>query len=211
MIHEIYKATEGPIAISCSKGSLHINEDLVRVEVLDRDGTPTPQGRPGHKMIVTDLHKKAQPIIRYELNDMVTISDSPCECGSAFRVIDAIQGRSDDLFWAKRIDTGEWQYIFPDFIRRAIITSSEDIDEYQAVQNSPEDVFVRIQLRKGIKQAEFNEEELISNIRHAFERQTCRKPQVRVLYEKPRLNKNSQKLIRIHRAFELDETMNEGK
>ena len=43
-VFEIYKATEGAIAISCRHGSLHINEDLVAVELIDLDGVPVPPG-----------------------------------------------------------------------------------------------------------------------------------------------------------------------
>ena len=105
-VHEIYKCTEGPIAISCSHGSLHINEDMVLVETLNLDGTRTEPGKPCQKLVVTDLHKRSQPIIRYELNDIVTISPQKCSCGSNFRVIESIQGRADDIFWAKSAKTG---------------------------------------------------------------------------------------------------------
>jgi putative adenylate-forming enzyme len=53
-VYEIYKATEGAIAISCHHGSLHINEDLVAVQVFNADGTPTPPGTPSYRMVVTD-------------------------------------------------------------------------------------------------------------------------------------------------------------
>jgi len=98
-IHQIYKCTEGPIAITCKYGNLHINEDLVAVQTLDDSGKETEEGKPSNKMVVTDLHKKSQPIIRYELNDIITISRNKCCCGSNFRVIEQIQGRSDDMFW----------------------------------------------------------------------------------------------------------------
>lgn len=63
-IHQIYQASEGPIAMSCKYGSLHINEDLIYVQTLNSDGTLTTPGEPCFKMIVSDLHRKVQPIIR---------------------------------------------------------------------------------------------------------------------------------------------------
>jgi putative adenylate-forming enzyme len=203
-VHQIYKCTEGPIAISCQYGNLHINEDLVLVETLNNDGTITPLGQPCQKLIVTDLHKKSQPIIRYELNDIITISRDKCQCGSSFRVIENIQGRADDLFWAKNVKTNEWQYIFPDYISRAIITASEDIDEYQAVQNSPDDVLVRIQLRNGVNQNQFNSQAILKNIINVFNGYNCEQPKISIVFERPELNKNSNKLIRIHRNFSLN-------
>lgn len=200
-VHQIYKCTEGPIAISCKYGNLHINEDLMLVETLNNDGTITPPEQPCQKLIVTDLHKKSQPIIRYELNDIITISRDKCRCGSSFRVIKNIQSRADDLFWAKNVKTDEWQYIFPDYISRAIITASEDIDEYQVIQNSPDDVLVRIQLRNGVNQNQFNSQAIIKNIINVFNSYNCKQPKISIVFEMPEFNKNSNKLIRIHRNF----------
>ena len=203
-VHQIYKCTEGPIAISCKYGRLHINEDLVLVETLNNDGRITSPGQPCQKLIVTDLHKKSQPIIRYALNDIITISPGTCKCGSCFRVIENIQGRADDLFWAKNIKTNEWQYIFPDYISRAIISASEDIDEYQVIQSTPDDVLVRIQLRNGADQDKFDIKEVIENINIVFREYNCRLPKISIVFEKPEFNRNSNKLIRIHRDFNID-------
>jgi putative adenylate-forming enzyme len=203
-VHQIYKCTEGPIAISCKYGRLHINEDMVLVETLNNDGTITLPGQPCQKLIVTDLHKKSQPIIRYALNDIITISPDMCKCGSCFRVIETIQGRADDLFWAKNIKTNEWQYIFPDYISRAIISASDDIDEYQAIQNTPDDVLVRIQLRNEADRDKLNIRAVIENINNVFIGYNCRLPRISIVFEKPEFNRNSNKLIRIHRNFNID-------
>jgi len=204
-VHEIYKCTEGPIAITCRHGSLHINEDLVFVETLNDDGTETIPGNPCRKLIITDLHKTSQPIIRYALNDIVTISPGRCPCGSSFRVIEKIEGRSDDLFWARNTDTQNWQFIFPDYISRAIISSSEKIDEYQAIQNSPEEILVRLQLKDKSLQKDFEKEVLITNIGDVFRKYHCNPPAVKILYEEPEINKNSNKLIRMRRNFTLND------
>ncbi|MFA5750377.1 MAG: F390 synthetase-related protein, partial [Candidatus Shapirobacteria bacterium] len=189
-VHEVYKCTEGPIAISCRHGRLHINEDLVLIETLNRNGTVTPPGQPCQKLIVTDLHKTSQPIIRYELNDIITVSTEACPCGSSFRVIERIQGRSDDLFWAKHAETGEWQYIFPDYISRAIITASDDIDEYQAVQNAPDNVLVRIQLRPGISHDHYIDKAVADNITAVFAHYRCVQPNVSIVFGLPEPNSN---------------------
>lgn len=204
-VHEIYKCTEGPIAISCSHGSLHINEDLVLVETLNSDGTRTEPGKPCQKLVVTDLHKKAQPIIRYELNDILTISPDKCPCGSYFRVISNIQGRADDVFWARSGANGKWQYIFPDYISRAVITASDEIDEFQVIQASPKEVLVRIQLIEGASQDLFDASPIKTNISGVFRSYGCDAPDVKVSFEKPKANPNSNKLIRIHRAFEVSD------
>ena len=157
-VHEVYQGSEGYYALTCRHGNLHINEDMVFFELLDDRGLPTKDGEPCHKLLVTDLHKKSQPIIRYELNDIITISKKKCSCGSNFRVIKQIQGRADDMFWGVKTDTKEPQFIFQDYISRTIISTSEDIEEYQATQDSYTDIRLRIQLKKGSNKEKIKEQ-----------------------------------------------------
>ncbi|HUU78266.1 MAG TPA: F390 synthetase-related protein [candidate division Zixibacteria bacterium] len=202
-VHQIYQGSEGSIALTCKHCKLHINEDLLFVQLFDKKDNPIEPGKPSHKMIVTDLHKKSQPIIRFELNDVITLSSEKCSCGSSFRVIDQIMGRVDDVFWATRKDSGELQYIFPDYIRRAIISSSEEIDEYQVIQKSFTKIIVRIQTKEYSKE----NQELISNIQKnlisVFENYKCPTPKIDIRFEKPQRNPNSLKLIRIQRDFKI--------
>jgi putative adenylate-forming enzyme len=203
-VFQIYQGSEGPIAMPCKYGNLHINEDLIWIETIDSKGNPTRPGKPCHKMIVTDLNKKSQPIIRYELDDSIIISEESCDCGSQFRVIESIQGRTDDLFWAKIKGSENLQTIFPDFIRRAIISSSESIEDYQAVQKSFSDIKVRIILKSEILEKEKIVSNIIENIKSVFEQLNCVIPQIEVAFERPKPNPNSNKLIRIIREFKVD-------
>lgn len=131
---EIYQASEGQIASPCKCGNLHINEDLVYVELYDEAGNVVNEsGKLATKMLVTNLINEAQPLIRYEMNDLIVLGD-PCPCGSAFRRIDHIVGRNDDVFRLKN-DSGEWIPVYPDLISRWIITSSDSIREFQATQS----------------------------------------------------------------------------
>ncbi len=202
-IHQIYQASEGSIAMSCKYGSLHINEDLIKVQTFNSDGTITNPGESCYKMIVTDLHRKTQPIIRYELNDLVTISSQQCECGSSFRVIEQIQGRNDDLLWSHRTDSGELQFIFPDYLRRAIISSSDDISEYQVIQKS----FTELEVRLQLKIKHVLKEKIIHNVttklRAVFRSYSCNSPKIKISFEKAKSHPISHKLIRIQRDFKV--------
>lgn len=127
-VHQIYQCTEGLLAVSCAQGSLHIQEDVValQLEPLDASGAwCTP--------IVTDLWRRTQPIIRYRLNDVVRLAPAPCPCGSPFRVIQTIAGRCDDLCYFFD-STGTRRPVFPDTLRRAILLSSDAILDYEIVQ-----------------------------------------------------------------------------
>jgi len=202
-IHQIYQASEGPIAMSCKHGSLHINEDIINVQTFNSDGTVTHPGEACYKMIVTDLHRRTQPIIRYELNDLITISPKNCECGSSFRVIEQIQGRNDDLLWSHRKDTGKLQFIFPDYLRRAVISSSEEIVEYQVIQKS----FTSLEVRLKLRSEESPKEEIIgiveNKLKQVFESYSCEMPKIKTCFEKEEIHPISNKLVRIQRNFEI--------
>jgi len=126
-VHQIYQCTEGLLAISCARGSLHIQEDLVVMqgEAVEDGDHLTP--------IITDLWRRTQPIVRYRLNDVVQLAPQLCACGSGFRVIQTIEGRSDDCCRFIAANGGECIF-FPDTIRRMILLASEQIADYQAVQ-----------------------------------------------------------------------------
>lgn len=134
---EIYQASEGQMASACSHGRLHINEDLVLVELKDEFMNEVTQPHQiAQKMIITNLVNHAQPLIRYEMNDLIVLDD-PCSCGSHFRTIKHVLGRHDDVFFFT-LENGVRQPLFPDLISRWIITTSENIREYQLIQHSDE-------------------------------------------------------------------------
>src|SRR5205814_955593 len=59
----------------------HVNSDLALFEVVDDDYRPVPAGTPGTRVLVTNLVNLVQPLIRYEIGDVVTLSPRPCPCG----------------------------------------------------------------------------------------------------------------------------------
>jgi len=76
---------------------LHVFEDLCILEAVDEEGRPVPDGQAGSKLLVTNLYNRLQPIIRYEVSDLVTLEGGPCPCGVSLRRIVALDGRSDDI------------------------------------------------------------------------------------------------------------------
>ncbi|HEY7094503.1 MAG TPA: F390 synthetase-related protein [Ktedonobacterales bacterium] len=147
-VHEIYQCTEGLLAISCARGSLHIQEDLVALQFEPLDDQNAHSGDERVTPIVTDLWRKTQPIIRYHLNDVLRLAYKPCRCGSDFRVIAAIEGRCDDICYFVT-DAGDLRPFFPDVIRRMVLLASDAIAEYQAVQERPGQLCVRVALLPG--------------------------------------------------------------
>jgi len=74
-----YAATEAPTIAASSPAhpELEIAEDVVVVEIVDENNRAVPPGRPGAKVLLTNLINYAQPLIRYELTDSVVESPLP--------------------------------------------------------------------------------------------------------------------------------------
>ena len=92
-----YSCTEGgELACECAEGHLHINEDWVILEPVDREDRPVPCGVQSDRVLLTNLANRIQPFIRYELTDRVVVHDEPCKCGRHSRWLE-LEGRTDDI------------------------------------------------------------------------------------------------------------------
>lgn len=91
---DIYSCGEfGSLAFQCpdEPECHHVQAESVYLEVLKDDGSPCAPGEPG-RVVVTDLHNFAMPMIRYELGD-VAIPGPPCRCGRGLPVLAQVLGR----------------------------------------------------------------------------------------------------------------------
>lgn len=142
-VHQIYQCTEGLLAVSCARGALHVQEDIVALQYEPLPG-------PGDRVtpIVTDLWRRTQPIIRYRLDDVLRLDPRRCGCGSDWQVIAAIEGRCDDICVFETF-TGERRPVFADTIRRMLLLASAEIEDYQAVQATCGDLQIRLRLVDG--------------------------------------------------------------
>ena len=79
-IIECYSCAEaGYLALQCPEaGRLHVQSEMVRVEVLGAGNAPCAPGETG-RVVVTSLHNYAMPLIRYEIGD-------DAEAGRALRM-----------------------------------------------------------------------------------------------------------------------------
>ncbi|WP_431072495.1 F390 synthetase-related protein [Microbacterium phyllosphaerae] len=125
LLHQLYQCTEGFLAHTCERGVIHLNEDniLVEREMLDAERF-TP--------IITDLRRRAQPIVRYRLGDVLRERDRPCPCGSALMAIERIEGREGDTLVFRGLD-GRDVPVFADVITRALLYA-DGFDEYRITQ-----------------------------------------------------------------------------
>ena len=96
-----YGLTEEPhVGTDCTQHEgIHVFEDLTFPEILDEKNQPVPAGTPGHKYLLTNLYNFTQPLIRYEVTDMISRSPRLCSCGRPFPLIEGVGGRSEDILY----------------------------------------------------------------------------------------------------------------
>jgi phenylacetate-coenzyme A ligase PaaK-like adenylate-forming protein len=70
---------------------MHLMEDLVIVEVVDRNNRHVPPGVYGDKLLITVLGSRTQPLIRYELDDSIRLSPEPCPTGHPFALVEYLK------------------------------------------------------------------------------------------------------------------------
>jgi phenylacetate-CoA ligase len=94
---DVYSAQEvGAIALQCPvSGLYHVQAESVIVEVLNDDDTPCGEGQVG-RVVVTDLHNFATPIIRYEIRDYAEAGPA-CPCGRGLPTLRRILGRRRNM------------------------------------------------------------------------------------------------------------------
>jgi phenylacetate-coenzyme A ligase PaaK-like adenylate-forming protein len=131
----------------CPSGrGAHLSTDLALLEVVDEQGHPVPPGTAGHKVLLTNLYYRVQPFIRYEIGDVVTVTDEPCPCGSRLPLVSGVNGRTADQFWVRVGD--RYRRLSQHFFRIAFHTCPE-VAEFQAVQTERNRFVVRATLVPG--------------------------------------------------------------
>ena len=131
----IYAATEALGVGSSTPGDecFEMGEDVLVIEVVDQDDRPVPPGTPGAKVLITNLVNYAQPLIRYELSDVVTLADGPNPSGRPYRRIASLEGRRMDTLYLPAPDGGEVA-MHPTGLSPAF-ASLPDVCEYQVLHD----------------------------------------------------------------------------
>lgn len=159
-----YSATEvGALALECDQHTgMHLWEDLFVCEVVDSQNRPVPPGEYGDKLLITTLFKYAQPLIRYEISDSVRLSKQACPCGRPLRLIEAVQGRTEDVLHFKK--GGKDIEIQP--ILFHTVVDALPVDGWQVVQRS-EGICLLVAGVHG----DFNEQDVVVRLQKALSQQ----------------------------------------
>lgn len=174
VLFNMYQTTEsGGIGVECNRHrGMHLQEDLVIIEVVDRNNRPVPFGEYGEKLLVTVLWKLAQPLIRYEVSDSMRLSSDQCPCGRHSILIDDIQGRIQEFLAFPGMSGGSVK-VHPIVFHNII--DILPVSGWQVVQEA-DGLHV---LLSGI-QGTLDEEGLVDKVRQALAKQGAAIPHVEV-------------------------------
>ncbi len=86
-VYEDYGSTEtGSLGGECPAGQVHLWADRFLGEVYDpKTGRSSREGR--GQLLITSLYRKAMPLVRYNIEDVVELSERDCDCGWRLPVI----------------------------------------------------------------------------------------------------------------------------
>ena len=96
-VFDVYGSSETKeIAWECPAGGMHVNADVVRLEVLDDANRAVPAGVEGN-LVATLLVKRAMPLLRYRIGDRANLLPDRCRCGHPFPLLGVVTGRRADM------------------------------------------------------------------------------------------------------------------
>lgn len=121
---------------------LHINAENVFVE-LYRNGRPAPVGTPG-EVLISDLHNRSMPLLRYRNEDIATAKAGACPCGRGLPLLASVEGRTLDMIVGTngRIVAGE---AFPHLLK------DYPIDRFQVHQRADRTTTLLIMPGRGFR------------------------------------------------------------
>ena len=77
-------------AVTCpAHEGMHLRENHVIAEIVDKNGRRLPDGEFG-ELVITTVGMEALPLIRYRTGDITRILPEPCPCGSALLRLDTV-------------------------------------------------------------------------------------------------------------------------
>ena len=139
-----YATTEGLYGHDCPERSMHLFDDMCVVENVDADHRPVPSGEVGARLLVTNLFNRVQPLIRFEITDLVAAEPEPCPCGRSLMRVRSLEGRAEDVLCLGGV------YVHP--LQFALVTADPDVREFQVVQEGG-GLRLRVALRNGADEA----------------------------------------------------------
>lgn len=128
IVNEYGCSEAGVISFTNKKGEWEVDSKTLFVEILDEEDRAVPLGEKG-RIVITSLHNKAHPFIRYEIGDYGALSEK-----STFKkpILNKLTGRTNDfaVLPSGKKAAGMTFYV----ITKKIMEESGNIKEFKVVQ-----------------------------------------------------------------------------
>lgn len=128
IVNEYGCSEAGVIAFTNPHGEWEVDSKTLFVEILDEADKPLPMGEEG-RIVITSLHNKAHPFIRYEIGDYGALSEE-----STFKkpILKKLTGRTNDFATlpSGKKAAGMTFYV----ITKKIMEESGNIQEFKVIQ-----------------------------------------------------------------------------
>jgi len=133
-VQDTYGATEyAPIASECAEGRKHLFENGAIIEITDARGKAVLPGEVGERVLLTVFDRRIQPLIRYEISDLVRVSGANCSCGRPYRVIESVEGREEEILHFESNSGGARVAVHPNRFHEALEHLA--VEAWQVIQD----------------------------------------------------------------------------
>ncbi|MEV0703317.1 hypothetical protein AB0I53_36115 [Saccharopolyspora sp. NPDC050389] len=142
-LRDQYGCNDGGImSQGCSHSRLHLAESVSIVEILDHAGRRCPPGEEGD-VVVTNLHARTLPFLRYRIGDRAVLGAGTCPCGTEGTFLERVVGRQGDSL---QLPNGKHVSMHP---LGKCFFDARHVRRYQFVQPEPGRVQVRLEVEPG--------------------------------------------------------------
>lgn len=140
-LYDQYASSEGaPFIFECANKKLHLELQSGVFEVLNEKNEPTNYGR----LVVTSFTTYGTPLIRYDIGDMLQLSDETCSCGNCNPMVKQILGRIDDFVYSPengKINLGNVSNT---------LKGTKGIVKFQVVQDRLDELLIKLIIDKDV-------------------------------------------------------------
>jgi phenylacetate-CoA ligase len=154
-VYDEYGANEALCLVGgecAEQNGIHVCEDFIIAEVLNKDGEQVAPGEAG-ELVVSNIFTKSMPLLRARIGDVVTYTDEPCSCGRRTMRIKVI-GRADDMILIKGTN------VFPTTVEEMVKRCTELSSEFMIVIDEIDGVYeLIIQVEPGKREGFTPDEE----------------------------------------------------
>lgn len=171
-----YSSTEmGATFSECEAGcGGHLHPELVIIEIVDDNGYPVEDGKPG-EIVATTLGVTGMPLLRFKTGDIAAKVVESCSCGRNSYRLTPLLGRKNNMIKLKGTT------LYPPAIND-VLDNNPDVENYYVVARlSPagvDEVVVNIGLKEGATRAN---ELIIKELKDSFRSRLRVTPEIKIL------------------------------